>query len=618
MQQVKSMLTVDEVAEQLGVTRRRVGHMLEADQLRPPGARRIPSARKATSIEAVALLETRRIKTIPHGGIWIIDQVDIPALQQRNRKGGRPSKHEGQAEIEAVQETLLPIVAADSISRLETLEQEPAAAIPVQKPEEQTMRIARQGRQEQSLHGLLSAGILFQVIENRWQEKAIPVETIASLEALCQLAVDEKLTHLWVLDAVEADDAYYRAATPTWDLWANWTYPPGRMLPPGRVNLLASASGFRRTLTGGQRRISIIFPKHAHMPWRWIKRATAREALLTILYLERALDIPITASAPTAGIRLLEKMQHNGHHPEWLEIPNVDWDLLPFRFRDVALDLVAERPLLQEEYTASYLHKIDKNGAYLRACVAEMFGVGTPEHVETCLPEEKRPGIWRCSFDPVSIPGLPPVWDGGAWIVTPILQILRWTGHDVLVHEGYVWNESHGIFKRWAETLWDVRQGFRLGEYKKQTWKSAQVSAMAEDACKQIAVATIGLTSYRGFESETFKFRPDWKAQIVGSVRATMFHNLLKLQREQGITPIITYIDAIYIVSDEPDIKKAAASLLNRPASLGGFKPEWSLLLTEEIRLSLVSTLSIVEKLEVFNRIIKEGKGTKYDPRKEL
>lgn len=676
MQQVHSMLTVDEVAEQLGVTRRRVGHMLQADQTRSMSERKIPSARKATPTEAVALLESRRIKTIPHGGIWVIDQADILVLQQRNRKGGRPSKRKGQrsSEGDVVQEPLLSLPMVSSIATVERFDeeereereevegakrvkdvsvivqelqreassvnevepavvplqqahaalsqpgasgQESATATPVRKQEEQPA-VVNKGQAESYQHGVISAGKLLQVIENRWREKSVPPETSASLDALCQLAVDEKITHLWVLDAVEADDVYYEAAASTWDLWANWTYPPGRMLPPGRINLLSSASGFRRTSKGGARRISIIFPKHAHIPWRWVKRAAAREALLTILYLERALEIPITASAPTAGIRLLEKMQRNGHHPEWLEIPKLNWDLLPFRFRDVASDLIAERPLLQEEYTAGYLHKIDKNGAYLRACVTEMFGVGAPELVKTCMPQEKRPGIWRCSFDPISLPGLPAVWDGGAWIVTPILQVLRNTGHDVLVHEGYVWNESHGIFKRWAETLWNARQGFRLGSYKEHTWKSAPVSALAEDACKQIATATIGLTSYRGFETETAKYRPDWKAQIVGSVRARMFSNLLKFQQEQGSTPIIIYIDAIYVLSNESDINKVAGSLVDKPTALGGFKPEWSLPVTDDVRLALSSQLSIVEKLEIFNRIIREGKGTKYGTRKEL
>jgi len=498
------------------------------------------------------------------------------------------------------------------------LEQELSPAMPAQEREEQPARVIKKEYLEVPRHGVLSAGLLLQVIENRWRQRPVSPEIPASLGALCQLAVDEKLTHLWVLDEVEADTAYYEATSEEWNLRANWKYTAGRMLPPGRMNLLSSVSGFRRVPKGGQLHITIIFPKHAHVPWRWVKRAAARDALLTILYLERALEIPITGSAPTAGVRLLEKMQRTGHHPEWLEIPDLDWDHLPFRLRDVAADLIAERPLLPEERTASYLHKIDKNGAYLRACVTEMLGVGTPELVNTCQSQEKRPGIWRCSFDPIELPGLPAVWDGGAWLVTPILQSLRSTGHDVVVHEGYVWNESHGVFKRWAETLWNVRQGFRLGSYKDQTWKSEQVRALAEDACKQIATATIGLTSYRGFETKTFKFRPDWKAQIVGGVRARMFSNLLKLQQEQDITPIITYIDGMYLLSSEPDIYKVAGSLLDKPNALGGFKPEWSLAVTDEVRLAFNSNLSIVEKLEVFNRMINEGKGTKYGSGKEL
>lgn len=81
MEPEKRFLTVDKMAVQLGVSRLRGGHMIEANRARLQEKRRIPSARKATSVEAIELLESKRIKTIPHGGILVVGSADVTVLQ---------------------------------------------------------------------------------------------------------------------------------------------------------------------------------------------------------------------------------------------------------------------------------------------------------------------------------------------------------------------------------------------------------------------------------------------------------------------------------------------------------------------------------------------------------
>ncbi|GAC1687359.1 MAG: hypothetical protein PVS3B3_08940 [Ktedonobacteraceae bacterium] len=83
-QEESLVLTVEEMAERLGVTAGRVKHMIKAG--------RFPSARKASSHEAVMLLEAKRVKTIPHAGVLVIQEGDVTLVEQRNRKGGRPQK----------------------------------------------------------------------------------------------------------------------------------------------------------------------------------------------------------------------------------------------------------------------------------------------------------------------------------------------------------------------------------------------------------------------------------------------------------------------------------------------------------------------------------------------
>ena len=95
-QEKRQWLTVEEMAGRLDVTTSRVKHMIKAGQL--------PSARKASSHEAVLLLEAKRVKTIPHAGVLVIQEDDVALVEQRSRKGGRPRKE--RAETGDIQERL--------------------------------------------------------------------------------------------------------------------------------------------------------------------------------------------------------------------------------------------------------------------------------------------------------------------------------------------------------------------------------------------------------------------------------------------------------------------------------------------------------------------------------
>ncbi len=92
----REWLTVEEMAGRLEVTTGRVKHMIKAGQL--------PSARKASAHEAVMLLEAKRVKTIPHAGVLVIQEEDVVLVEQRSRKGGRPRKK--RAETGGMQERL--------------------------------------------------------------------------------------------------------------------------------------------------------------------------------------------------------------------------------------------------------------------------------------------------------------------------------------------------------------------------------------------------------------------------------------------------------------------------------------------------------------------------------
>lgn len=78
-----NLLTTQEVADQLGITRAAVLQLLK--RTRNP----LPS-RMATSEEMIDLLNSGRIKGVPPTGVRVIEESDIEIVKER--KAGRPSK----------------------------------------------------------------------------------------------------------------------------------------------------------------------------------------------------------------------------------------------------------------------------------------------------------------------------------------------------------------------------------------------------------------------------------------------------------------------------------------------------------------------------------------------
>jgi len=128
---------------------------------------------------------------------------------------------------------------------------------------------------------------------------------------------------------------------------------------------------------------------------------------------------------------------------------------------------------------------------------------------------------------------------------------------------------------------------------------------------KEVAVDTVGLTSYGGFDTaeRTFKQRPDYKLQAVAGNRATIFYNMIKVQKEVGITPLMVYIDALYYLSPEPDASLAIPGMLDKKDSLGGYKNEgWTLPVDQQVRAILTSDDAISKKLQALNPMVEARK----------
>lgn len=69
-----ALLTTAEVAQRLGISRRRVGALIEAERL---------PARKAVAFELISLLEEGRIRSVPPAGVILIREEDLELIKDR-------------------------------------------------------------------------------------------------------------------------------------------------------------------------------------------------------------------------------------------------------------------------------------------------------------------------------------------------------------------------------------------------------------------------------------------------------------------------------------------------------------------------------------------------------
>ena len=413
-----------------------------------------------------------------------------------------------------------------------------------------------------------------------------------SLGQLCQLAVDNRLTHLWVMPgaAIIPDKPWFDKALAEWDLLPTWQWEDTL---PSEQNLLVSCTGCRKP-KGGQHWLSIIFV--AQTQWSWATDDLTAMWLLDIVQkLEDELGVPVGAGPTTVGTKLLQKLHER--RPALLAKPEADLAAIPWG--QAARDLIWSRALTDEECNMKYLHKFDKRSAYLRSSQEEQMGVGEPAHYGQedyellVLLDPHLPGIWRIDT-PVNHPIshtydrdlLPhPLWTGAEWVSSPVLRLLNKMGYTGDIHEAWVFHDSARTLRVWAEKLWDTRQRFK-GAF----W----------DAVKDIYTSTEGL-----FGSDkvagTWKYRPDWWVQIKGGAYALMFYNMLKYA-QGGHYPVMVYMDALWYVSDERLPGDAVQGILSHQNSLGGYKHEWTL---EEPadgwKTILRADMGIVRKIELLN-----------------
>ena len=365
-----------------------------------------------------------------------------------------------------------------------------------------------------------------------------------SAEGLVELALGHQRSHLWIgAGAMRPDDAVFSE-----------NYDVFLPIPLNKRTKMVSSLTVRRVKpkTNNTR---IIWLSQSRWPFENWNQFSG-----LIKGVEDKLGVQMSASPTSVGLRYLEKIDQR-YYKRYFADPDVDKVRLKEKFSGAAAALVWRRVPTEEELGYQYVIKVDKRAAYPRASKGS-FGIGKPEVYDGAF-DHLLPGVWTVDvsgldkWDPLLPPLLWPNQNGG--LVTSVVKMLIDMGCKVKVNTALIWKKRAPVFDRWVQELWDARREI--------------------DEIKLVMNNTLGFAN-NGQDLEDEKFRPDWYAQTVGYLRAIMFYNITKIAREGGLKPFGAYIDALYYLSPYPYVPGLSLA----PESLGGYRQEWCIPLTKEVR----------------------------------
>jgi len=394
----------------------------------------------------------------------------------------------------------------------------------------------------------------------------------STLEFLCNSAVVNGYTHFWVHPSAEMDileDATMALLSEEWDNPIfNYQFKEG-----APNNHLVSVYA-RKKLPNNKKSHAVLVTFLAYSPWHW-QDLSPEKTLELVKIIEQALGLPM-GSPSTMGMKYVQQIVTK-YHPKWIARPTSD--LSAFNF---TTPLVWHRAPTEEELQCKYIYGFDKNSTYPRMGVAEKFGVGEPEHYsDVAVFDPKLPGMWRVTVQNFAqlderLPSPLHKLEGREWLPTAIVKLLISRGYTVELKEALVFPKSEFVFKQSIENLWDLRCEFEKGTPER-------------DAFKNIMNSLVGATRAA---YDAWKNRPDWYTQFVSCARAVVYYNMLKIAEKDNMYPILCLTDSLVYLSNAETPEQAVPSMLLNPNSLGGYKCEFRIEVTDEVRSILTSKLS--------------------------
>jgi hypothetical protein len=383
---------------------------------------------------------------------------------------------------------------------------------------------------------------------------------VSELSRLLEHLWQAGLTEVWVMPGTTLS----RTVTCAWfeqvnSHWVVIVHPdPREPTRPNCALLWPKGSEHRE-----ERRLTFVFPEQ--IGWNWVL-PDAKCLLATVTYLDQTLARPMIDSPNLVAHQLLTDLTLD-QPTSWFSPSPLDLRTLstsdgtPIPLTESARELVWIRPLTRVEQQQRYLHKYTHLSRYLEACMGVQLGVGAPQYSangRAC--DDIRPGSWRVSaeragslFDGKRLPGCL----DGEWMSTPQVKCCRDIGYHVQVREGYYWQESHELLKRWAMILWQAGERLHTNP---QSYRHMLGRANAASTIKLLAELSVTILAQE--KTAGGWSHPDWRAQILGRSRATLFAHLASLVRN-GVMPVLVDRDSLWVASNDPNPLTAVRGLVN-------------------------------------------------------
>ncbi|HEY7357910.1 MAG TPA: hypothetical protein VH590_15635, partial [Ktedonobacterales bacterium] len=315
----------------------------------------------------------------------------------------------------------------------------------------------------------------------------MPVREAAHAGEVLALALEHQLARIWLTpgsalsSALATDDekvqefvAHARAAR--WHIWA-----------PNDQDFLVGRYGHGLEVQLG------ILVRSA----RWTALQECRDATVlyaAIKYLQETLKMPIEWSPGHVGLNLIGQVNETPQREAYIR--RSESDLEPFvRYAGEYhhTDLLWSRLLTEEERGCTWLHRYDKNNAYVGAASSANLGAGDYVQQEQPAFNAKVPGLWHILLEGESAFNgydLPHPTDGqtDSWQHTATVRLAQQLGYQVTILEGCFFPEYHQTLRPWYELISHARQQFRAPG----AFKHDQAQAVAYNALKNIYTGSLG------------------------------------------------------------------------------------------------------------------------------
>lgn len=242
--------------------------------------------------------------------------------------------------------------------------------------------------------------------------------------------------------------------------------------------------------------------------------------------------------ATTAMAAIRASWENSGHNPLWRH------DTVTGAGH--AGPLYWSRELTDREQSWGWVHQLDATAAYLGSMIGAELSWSGIDHTGPVAFDGRRPGYWRIKLGPMvrawmADPMRPPlvnpakIRDGQAWVMTPMAQLLADIElGDPDVTDSHLGGRSNRWLRKWAEQLRDARTPaarYNLGPAVRRSYKDA-----------------IG-----GMQRPTMRIhRADVAHTVIDLWRATLLRRVIRVQREQGVWPVMVKVDELHYADGGP------------------------------------------------------------------